>query len=276
MAIDSTHPSEAGGSREQLVRELAELRRQLADEKHFSQRMLLEATRKSDQMYRALAANLPGGAVFILDRHLRYQLAEGQALQTAGFASAAFEGRTIWEALDASTAAEYEPRFRRVLEGGTFKYEHNSHGRHFVSHGVPIHDAQGAVTHVLAVSYDITDRKLAEETLRESEERFRAVFESSSDCILVWDRQYNYMYANQAAIDHVGTTRDRVIGRNIRDGLGHIPDFMRLWMERVDRAFATGEPFRVEDAEQSRIRRFLDGTPSADAVCPVGIHVDRR
>jgi PAS domain S-box-containing protein len=86
------------------------------------------------------------------------------------------------------------------------------------------------------------------ETRRESEERFRAVFESSSDCILVWDRQYNYLYANQAAIDHVGTTRDKVIGRNIRDGLGHIPDFMRLWMERVDRAFAMGEPFRVEDA----------------------------
>jgi PAS domain S-box-containing protein len=74
------------------------------------------------------------------------------------------------------------------------------------------------------------------------------VFESSSDCILVWDRQYNYLYANQAAIDHVGTTRDKVIGKNIRDGLGHVPDFMHLWMARVDRAFATGEPFRVEDA----------------------------
>jgi PAS domain S-box-containing protein len=84
--------------------------------------------------------------------------------------------------------------------------------------------------------------------LRESEERFRAVFESSSDCILVWDRQYNYLYANQAAIDHVGTTRDKVIGKNIRDGLGHLPDFMHLWMGRVDRAFATGESFRVEDA----------------------------
>jgi len=33
----------------------------------------------------------------------------------------------------------------------------------------------------------------------------------------------------------------------MRDGLGHIPDFMYLWMQRVDRAFATGEPFRVED-----------------------------
>ena len=93
----------------------------------------------------------------------------------------------------------------------------------------------------------IEERKQAARALRASEERFRAIFESSPDCILVWDRDYNYLYANQAAIDHVGTTRDNVIGKNIRDGLGHIPDFMHLWMERVDRAFASGESFRVED-----------------------------
>jgi len=56
------------------------------------------------------------------------------------------------------------------------------------------------------------------------------------------------MYANQSAIDHVGTTRDKVIGKNIHDGVGHIPDFMRLWMSRVDQAFQTGEPMHVEDA----------------------------
>jgi PAS domain S-box-containing protein len=112
----------------------------------------------------------------------------------------------------------------------------------------PIHDATGNVTGAVLVFHDVTARRRAQEALRESEERFRAVFESSSDCILVWDRQYNYVYANQAAIDHVGATRDKVIGKNIRDGLGHLPDFMRLWMGRVDRAFATGESFRVEDA----------------------------
>ena len=91
-------------------------------------------------------------------------------------------------------------------------------------------------------------RKRSEEELRDGEERFRIIFESTSDCIIVWDKDYNYLYANQAAIDHVGTTRDKVIGRNIHSGLGHIPEFMKLWMKRIDKVFQAQKPMRVEDA----------------------------
>jgi len=93
-----------------------------------------------------------------------------------------------------------------------------------------------------------TNRNKTDDELNKKEDQFRAIFESSKDCILVWDKDYNYLYANQAAIDHVGTTRDKVIGKTIREGLGHIPDFMKLWMRRVDKIFETGKPLRVEDA----------------------------
>ncbi|MDD5496329.1 MAG: diguanylate cyclase [Candidatus Omnitrophica bacterium] len=105
------------------------------------------------------------------------------------------------------------------------------------------------MVNIIAAAVEVEEkRRHAEEELRESEERFRIIFESTSDCIIVWDKDYNYIYANQAAIDHVGTTRDKVIGKNIRDGLGHIPDFMRLWMERVDKVFRTQKPMKVEDS----------------------------
>lgn len=78
-------------------------------------------------------------------------------------------------------------------------------------------------------------------------ELLHTIIESSSDCILVWDKECNYLYANQAAIDHVGTTPDKVIGKNIREGLGHVPDFMWLWISRVDKVFQTGKPLHVAD-----------------------------
>ncbi len=103
---------------------------------------------------------------------------------------------------------------------------------------------------------EIKERKQSQEALRESEERFRAAFDSAQDCVLIWDKDYNYLYANQAAIDHVGTTPDKVVGKNIRDGLGHVPAFMRLWMSRVDAVFESGKRLRVQDKQEMQGRLY--------------------
>ncbi len=120
----------------------------------------------------------------------------------------------------------------------------------------------------VAIILDISERVRNEEVLRASEERFRTAFEAADDCILIWDRDYNYLYANQAAIDHVGTTADQVIGKNIRDGLGHIPDFMHLWMSRIDQVFTSGQSLRVQDETTMQGRHlFTDSilSPLRDA-----------
>ena len=112
---------------------------------------------------------------------------------------------------------------------------------------VILRDNSGDPVGIIGTLQDITAIKKAGEDLYKSEELLSAIIESSADCIIVWDRNYNYLYANKNAIEHVGTTRDKVIGKNITDGLGHIPDFMHLWMERIDQVFETGIPMQVED-----------------------------
>jgi len=49
---------------------------------------------------------------------------------------------------------------------------------------------------------------------------------------------------------------DKVIGKNIRDGLGHVPDFMHLWMSRIDTVFETGEVLRVQDEQEMQGRFY--------------------
>ncbi|MEH2070190.1 MAG: response regulator [Nostoc sp.] len=150
------------------------------------QRALREAQQKRDRQLaearlRQVAANLPHGAVFIVDRDLRYQLAEGEALEWVGMTTENFVGKTLWEALSPTLAASYEPNFRQALNGESFTLEHNSHDRYYISHGTPLRNERGEVDAVLAMSYDITARKKIEIALKQSEARFRLMVASAKE-----------------------------------------------------------------------------------------------
>lgn len=57
----------------------------------------------------------------------------------------------------------------------------------------PIRDAMGCITSVSAIARDITEQKRVEESLRESEQRFRVAAESGNDLIYEWDLQSDEM-----------------------------------------------------------------------------------
>ncbi len=95
---------------------------------------------------------------------------------------------------------------------------------------------------------EIKERRRTEEALRESEARFRAIFESTNDGIVVWDRNYRNLFINQAAINHLQTSREKTIGQKISDYPWPTNDLADLWMSRVDKAFEMEEHYRFEDA----------------------------
>ncbi len=75
----------------------------------------------------------------------------------------------------------------------------------------PIFNDKGDITHYIAVKEDITDRKQAEEELRESEERFRALFEKSADAILIIEDD-KFINCNDATIQMLGyTTKNEIL-----------------------------------------------------------------
>ncbi|MEH1940842.1 MAG: PAS domain-containing protein [Nostoc sp.] len=99
------------------------------------------ALRQSEARLRSVAANLPNAAVFIVDRNLRYLLAEGKALEGAGMTSGDLVGKTLWEALNPALATQYEPNFRQALGGEPFNLEHSSHNCYYIYHGTPLYNA---------------------------------------------------------------------------------------------------------------------------------------
>jgi PAS domain S-box-containing protein len=85
---------------------------------------------------------------------------------------------------------------------------------------------------------DITDRKISEEALRESEERFRAIFNTAEDSIFIKDRSLKYVQVNTAMERLLGLSASEIIGRTDSKLFG--PEAGAL-VNKADRLVLKGE-----------------------------------
>jgi PAS domain S-box-containing protein len=120
------------------------------------------ALRKSEELYRTLAANFPNGAVFLYDQELRYTIADGAGLATIGLSKEALEGKTIWEAWPPETCAMIEPHYRAALAGRTTSREVPYANRVHLVYTLPVKNEAGEIFAGMAMTQDITQRKEVE------------------------------------------------------------------------------------------------------------------
>jgi PAS domain S-box-containing protein len=147
--------------RRQALEQLA-VANQALQEEIAARQQAEEALRKSEELYRTLAANFPNGAVFLFNRELRYTIADGTGLTPVGLSKEALEGKTIWEALPPDTWAILEPHYRASLAGRAVSFEIPYANRLYLVHTLPIKNEHGEVFAGIAMMQDITAQKEAE------------------------------------------------------------------------------------------------------------------
>lgn len=101
---------------------------------------------------------------------------------------------------------------------------------------------------------ELSARRRAEESLRESERRYRALFEQSNDAVFIMDPEtYAYLAVNQRAADMLGYEPGELLGLSFRDTVapGEVPQSFDVGV-----ALKAGQPMPVYE----RTRRRKDGT----------------
>ncbi|HSJ15013.1 MAG TPA: PAS domain-containing protein [Longimicrobiales bacterium] len=125
----------------------------------------------------------------------------------------------------------------------------------------PVRNAAGDVVVIVPEGRDITERKRAEEALRESETRYRTLFESMDEgfCVIevLFDGagngiDYRFLDINPAFVHHTGLAD--AVGRRMKE---LVPDHDAHWFELYGRVARTGESIRVNAGAQA-LGRWYD------------------
>lgn len=220
-----------------------------------------EALRASEALYRAIARSIPRGGVFVVDKNLRYVIAEGTVAEKFGISKEMIEGHTVSEIFDEEIAARMEARFHRAFTGETISYETEHNGRIFWTQHAAMDDPAG---HAIVISLDVTERKLAEKALSESEQRFRAIINQATAGIVRSDIEGRALFVNQAFCEMLGYTETELVGESIWKftHLEDVEESKRLF----DRLKEKGKPFQLEERLTRRDGSILWVTVSASPI----------
>ena len=156
--------------------------------------------------------------IAVVDREYRYLVANRAFLKQRNLQPGEVLGRRIGEVLGQEAFAVVKSKLDECFQGKVVQFAKKQRfpgvgERELLANYFPIEEA-GGIKRVVCVLRDVTERKRAEEALRESEERLRSLSNAALEGIMVHDRGL-ILDANPAFAQLFGYARpEELVGRN--------------------------------------------------------------
>jgi len=178
-----------------------------------------EALKESEERFRMLVERVVDYEIFMLDPSGRILFWNVGAERGKGYGAGEIIGKhhSIFFTQEDIEGGLPERELQNAMEKGSFEDEGwrvRKDGSLFWADVVTtaLWDSEGRLRGFSKVIRNITERKIAEEKLRESEERYRVIAETASDAIITINEQSNVLFANPAVRKVFGYTPDELAG----------------------------------------------------------------
>ena len=183
---------------------------------HLSQKLLADQRYyRSDQIIQAFP-----DLIVTLDPALKVVSFNHSFAVLIGLPIGSLLGKSFQSCLDSSSFQSIEPHLQLGLQGGKQKHEHWLRFAPALEHCyvvtyLPLLRANNAVAHLVFIAHDVTAGKQAEDAVKISEEKFRAVFENLAEGVVTINQQGIMITTNTAVSDMFGYTPAELLGQNV-------------------------------------------------------------
>ncbi len=218
---------------------------------------LLEEIRKSGQE-QSVILDAMTELVLYLDRDMRVIFANKAMQDAFNLKPGQLNGKHCYQVLHNRNRVCSVCPAEKTLETGEPHevVDFSSYKKNWVLRSYPVRDEKGALTGIVEIVTDITERRRAQEALRQSEQKYRELFENASDMIFILDLDGNILSCNAAAVRTYGYGQEQILGMSIENLLDR--DYLPV-VRRLIRRTRDGKNVRAP-------QEFLTYTRTGDAV----------
>jgi PAS domain S-box-containing protein len=187
-----------------------------------------EALRKAEKRLRTVVASA-SLILFAADKNGIFTLCEGEGLKSLSLEPGELVGQSVFEVY--ADSPQVGENIRRALKGESFTSSVTIGALVFDVRYTPLTDENDNVLGVIGVATDITENRRAEVSIRESEERYRELFENANDIIYTHDLQGNFTSLNRTGERITGYSREEAAMMNVADVIA--PEYLNLAREMI-------------------------------------------
>jgi len=165
-----------------------------------------------------------GALIFVKDLESRYILINSKWQEVTGLSHEQTLGKSNLELFPGETGKQFHDNDMIVIKSGKLQefeevLKQGSSIRYFHSIKFPMKDQLGKITGTCGMATEITDRKKADESIRESEEKYRLIAENMGNSISVLNMDLEYIYVTPNIEKTLGIPADEYMKRGLREAM---------------------------------------------------------